>query len=68
MIYSTETEYNSKMAIESDGPQFGKNNGTTHLIEMSRDLYDRAVTPFRSRNLVSRVGHEFSGTIQSIRQ
>ena len=51
------------MEIELDGSRFGKNNGTTDLIEISRDLYHREVTYFRSRNLVSRVGHEFLETI-----
>ena len=47
------------MAIEVDGSKFGTNNGTTGLIEMSRNFYHREDIPcFRSRNLVSRVGHE----------
>ena len=47
------------MAIELDGSEFGTNNGTTHLIEMSRNLYHNEITSsFHSRNLVSRVGHE----------
>ena len=55
------------MAIELDG--FGTNNGTTDLIEMSRNLYHREVIPsVRSRNLVSRVGHEILETIPPTRQ
>ena len=49
------------MAIHLDGSTFGTNNGTTDLIEMSRDLYHKEVT-FRSRNLLSRVGHEREST------
>ena len=55
------------MAIELDG--FGTNNGTTDLLEMSRNLYHREVIPsVRSRNLVSRVGHEILETIPPTRQ
>jgi hypothetical protein len=69
MIHGTETEYSSKMAIELDGSKFGTNNGTTDLIEVSRNLYHREVIPsFRSRNLVSRVGHEILETIPPTRQ
>jgi len=39
MIHGTETEYSSKMEIDLDGSIFGTNNGTTDLIEMSRNLY-----------------------------
>ena len=48
------------MAIHFDGSKFGINNGTTDVIEMSRNLYPReATSSFRSRNLVSsRIGHE----------
>ena len=47
------------MAIELYGSMFGTNDGTTDLIEMSRDLYHKEMTcSFRSRNLASRVGHE----------
>ena len=60
MIHGTETECNSKMAIELDGSKFGTNNGTADLIEMSRGLNHREVSSsFRSLNLVNRVGHEF---------
>ena len=49
--------------------KIGTNNGTTDLIEMSPDLYHSEVTPsFRSRNLVSRVGHEILVTIPPTRQ
>ena len=69
MIHGTETEYSSKMTIELDGSKFGTNNGTTNLIEMSRNLYRREVTPyFRSRNLVSSIGHEILETIPPTRQ
>ena len=55
------------MAIELDG--FGTNKGTTDLLEMSRNLYHREVIPsVRSRNLVSRVGHEILETIPPTRQ
>ena len=64
MIHGTETEYSSKMAIELDGSKFGTNNGTTDLIEMSRNLHHNEITSsFRFRNLVSRVGHEIIETI-----
>ena len=56
------------MGIELDGSKFGTNNGTTDLIEMFRNLYHREATPFRARNLVSRVGHEILETIPSTRQ
>ena len=69
MINGTEKEYSSKMAIELDGFKFGTNNGTTNLIETSLNLYHREVTPsFRSRNLVSRVGHEIPETMGPTRQ
>ena len=70
MIHGTETEYSGKMVIELDGSKFGKNNGTTDLIEMSRNLYLNDITSsFRSRNLVSkRVGHEMLETIPPTRQ
>ena len=68
LIHGTETEYSSKMAIELDGSKFGTNNGTTDLIETSRNLYNNEITSFRSRNLVSRVGHEILETILSTRQ
>ena len=69
MIHGTETEYSSKKAIELDGSKFGTNNGTTDLIEKSRNWYHGEVTPsFRSRNLVSRVGHEILETIPPTRQ
>ena len=68
MIHGTETEYSSKMAIELDGSKFGTNNGTTDLIEMSRHLYYNEITFFRSRNLVSKVGHEILETIPPSRQ
>ena len=59
----------SKMAIELDGSKFGTNNGTTDLIEVSRNLYDKEITSsFRSRNLVGRVGHEVLETIPPTRQ
>ena len=56
------------MAIELDGSKFGANNGTTDLIKMSRDLYHREVTSFRSINLASRVGPEILETIPLTRQ
>ena len=69
MIHGTETEYNSIMAVELDGSKFGTNNGTTDLIEISQDLYHKEVTSsFRSRNLVSRGGHEILDTIPPTRQ
>ena len=69
MIHSTETEYKSKMTIELDGSEFGTNHGVTNLIETPRDLYHREVTAsLRSRNLVSRVGHEILETIPPTRQ
>ena len=69
MIHGTETEYSSKMTIELDGSKFSTNNGTTNLIEVSRNLYHREVSPsFRSRNLVSRVGHKILETIPPTRQ
>ena len=53
MIRGPETEYSSKMSIEFDGSKFGTNNGTTDLIEMSRNLYHGEVIPsFPSRNLL----------------
>jgi len=64
MIHGTETEYSSKMEIDEDGSMFGTNNGTKDLIEISRNLYHS----FRSRNLVSRVGHEILETIPPTRQ
>ena len=64
MIHGTATEYSSKMDIDSDGSMFGTNNGTTDLIDMSRNFYHREVTlSLRSRNLVSRSGHEILETI-----
>ena len=69
MIHDTETEYSSRMAIELDGSKFGTNNGTTDLIEISRNLYHNEITySFRSRNLGSRVGHEILETIPPTRQ
>ena len=69
MIHGTETEYSSKMTIELDGSKFSTNNGTTNLIEVSRNLYHREVSPsFRSRNLVSRVGHKILEAIPPTRQ
>ena len=69
MIHGTETEYSSKMAIELDGSKFRTNNGTTDLIEMSWNLYHNEITSsFRSRTLVSRVGHEILETIPPTRQ
>ena len=69
MIHGTETEYSGKMVIELDGSKFGTNNGTTDLIEMSRNLYLNDITSsFRSRNLVSRVRYEMLETIPSTRQ
>ena len=54
------------------GPSLGINDGTTDLIEMSRGdfyLYHREVTcSLRSRNLVSRVGHEILETILPTQQ
>ena len=32
------------MAIEVDGSKFGTNNGSTDLIEMSRELHHREIT------------------------
>ena len=67
--YSTETEYSSKKEIDLDGSKFDTNNGTTALIEMSRNLYHNEVTlSFRSLNLVSRVGHEILETSPPTRQ
>ena len=63
MLHGPETEYNSEMAIERDGSNFGKNNGTTDLIEMSRDLYHKKVASVCPRNLVGRFGHEILGTV-----
>ena len=69
MIYGTETEYNSKMAIELDVSKSGTNNGNTDLTEMSRPLYHREVTSYvRPRSLVSRVSHEILETIPPTRQ
>ena len=69
MIHDTETEYISKMAIELDGSKFGTNNGTMDLIEMSRNFHHKEITcSFRSRKLVSRVGHEILETIPPTRQ
>ena len=69
MIHGTETECSSKIAIDLDGSKFGTNNETTDLIEMCRNLYHGEVIPsFRSRNLVSRVGHEILETISPTRQ
>ena len=45
----------ASMAIELGGSEFGTYNGTTDLVEMSRNLWHGEVTPsFRSRNLVSK--------------
>ena len=63
MVHGAETEYNSKVAIELNGSKFGTNNGTTGLIQMSREVYHREVAYFRSQNLVSRVRHETLDTI-----
>ena len=69
MIHGTEKEYFSKMAIEMDGSKFGTSNGTTDLIESSRDLYHGEVTSsFRSLNLLSTVGDEILETIPPTRQ
>ena len=47
------------MSIELDGSKFGTNNGTTDLIEMSRNLYHNEITSsIRSRILVSKRGRE----------
>ena len=52
-----------------DGSMFGTNNGTTDLIDVSRNLYHGEVAlSFRSQNLVSRVGHEILETIAPTRQ
>ena len=42
IIHGTEAEYSSKIAIEFDGSII---NGTTDLIEISRNLYHREVNP-----------------------
>ena len=39
MIHGTETEYIREMTIILDGFKLGTNNGTTELIEMSRNSY-----------------------------
>ena len=39
MIHGIETEYSREMEIDLHGSMFGTNNGTTNLIEMSRNLY-----------------------------
>ena len=57
------------MSIELDGSKFGTNNGTTDLIEMSRNLYHGEIIPYsRSRTQVSRVGQEILETIPPTRQ
>ena len=57
------------MEIDMDGSMFGTNNGTTDLIDVSRNLYHGEVAlSFRSQNLVSRVGHEILETIAPTRQ
>ena len=59
----------SKMVIELDGSKFGTNNGTTDLMEVSRNLHNKEITSsFRSHNLVGRVGHEVLETIPPTRQ
>ena len=68
MIHCTETEYKVKVAVELDRSKLSTNNGTTNVIEMYRNLYHREVTSFRSRKLVSRVGHEILGTIPPSQQ
>ena len=69
MVHGIETEYSFEMGIEVDGSKFGTNNGTTHLIGMSRNLYRKETTlSCRSRNLVRTVGQEILETIPSTRQ
>ena len=64
MIHRTETEYSSKMEIELDGSKFGTNNGTTNESDRNVSGFVSQRAPsFRSRNLVSKVGHEILETI-----